>query len=57
MSLTFLASAKALSFGLGGGDSSKKRTSSPSEMPRPSLGICVAGVPSRLGNAAPVFRD
>ena len=57
MPVTFLASAKALSFGLGGGDSSKKRPSSPSEMPLPSLGICAVGVPFILGNLVPVGGD
>lgn len=55
--LTFLASAAALSFGLGGGDSSKKRTSSPSEMPLPSLGTRGAVVLSNLGNSAPIRGD
>ena len=56
MPVTFLASAKAFSFGLGGGDSSKKRTSSPSEMPLPSLGICVVGVPFILGIQPPLVE-
>lgn len=57
MPVTFLASANTFSFGLGGGDSSKNRTSSPSEMSLPSFGICMAGVPFSLGNSAPVGGD
>lgn len=50
---TFLASAKPLNFGAGGGETSKKRISSPSENPAPSLGVCGVVIFAALGNSAP----
>lgn len=51
--VTFLASAKPFSFGAGGGEPSKKRTSSPSEQPVPSLGTWGIAIFAALGNSAP----